>query len=159
MMSNDETTAEAPDAEHANATPSAVEPEASSDDGGARATMPAWKIAIFALLAFAGGGLLAGLGVLFLSGDENAVYATQNRPGGKTPHVDALVTKATGSKFELRTRGGKRVTMYIRKPDRPYLDVLHAQSHAALGQPVRVYYRTEDGKKYAIYLEDSAVLF
>ena len=115
-----------------------------------------WAGVVLVLAAIGAVGVL-----LFLPARNDAsktVYA--DKPPPKTaPHVDGLVIKATPQKFELMTRRNERRVMAIRPADRPYLDVQHAQSHAALGQPVRVFYRKVDGKTVAVFLEDSPLIF
>lgn len=75
-------------------------------------------------------------------------------------YLDGLVVKATDDGFDLLTLPDRRqVFIPIRKPDRPFIDVQHAQTHASLGQPVRVFllpYKEED---VLVYMEDSAVAY
>jgi hypothetical protein len=111
------------------------------------------------------GLLLGGVGTLLAvggfggGGDEDVRAYQQRPPEGKFETVDALVISAKASSMVLQPRTGKRQTLGIREPDRPLIDVQHAQSHAALGQPVRVYWDTIDGERVIIYLEDSPEIF
>lgn len=127
-------------------------------------TSRSWLTVLLVVVAVVGAAGLGSLAVLVLtSGDKGVssteVWATTNTPKKGTPYLDALVVDATQSSFRLQTRDKKTHKLYLRKPDAPYLQIEHAQSHAALGQPVRVYYRTVDDKRYAIWLEDAPVIF
>jgi hypothetical protein len=81
------------------------------------------------------------------------------RPPKGAPYVDGLVISAKVGSFLLQTQQGQRMQLPIRVPDRPYLDVQHAKSHAALGQPVRITTKRVHGKNYAVCLEDSPLIF
>lgn len=107
--------------------------------------------AIGTLLAFGGFGVVVG-------GDD--VRALQQRPAkGEYEYFDALVIEANDDSMVLQERTGRRQTIVIREADRPLIDVQHAQSHAALGQPVRVYWDEIDGERSIVYLEDSPEIF
>ena len=76
--------------------------------------------------------------------------------------TDGLVEKAKDGEFTLRViEGGQigtSIKLFVREPDRAYLDVQHAQTHAALGQPVRVYTKRHEGREIVIYMVDSPLL-
>jgi hypothetical protein len=113
---------------------------------------------VIAVLAVAGGLLVGGTVALLLAPGKSdpkvPVFADAPAPRS-WPHVNGLVVSATGTKFVLREPGGTVRKLAVRTADRPWLDVQHAQSHAAVGQPVNVYYCRYDGKVVAIYLEDA----
>lgn len=69
-------------------------------------------------------------------------------------HVDGLVQDATATGFDLITMDGEKESFAVRPADRPYIDVQHAQSHASLGQPIRVYLEKIDGEEVIVYLAD-----
>lgn len=77
-------------------------------------------------------------------------------------YTDGLVEKAEGGEFSIRSieggRIGKTLDLFVREPDRAYIDVQHAQTHAALGQPVRVFTKLHEGREIVIYMEDSPLL-
>lgn len=88
------------------------------------------------------------------------VLAYRNeRPPKSVKFVDGLVIETTPTNFLLLTKKRARVTLDIRTPDRPYIDIQHAQTHAALGQPVRVYHRPYRGDEVVVYMEDSPLIF
>jgi hypothetical protein len=76
--------------------------------------------------------------------------------------LDGLVQKTTGGGFTMQVieggETGKTVKLHVREPDKPYIDIAHAQTHAALGQPIRVYIEPIDGKDSVIYMEDAPLL-
>lgn len=76
--------------------------------------------------------------------------------------TDGLVEKAEGGDFTIRSieggRLGKTLKLFVREPDRAYIDVQHAQTHAALGQPVRVFTKPYEGREIVVYMEDSPLL-
>lgn len=84
-------------------------------------------------------------------------------PPKKAPYIDGLVQRTSSSTMTIQPmrgpRAGATVKLYVRKPDRPWIDIQHAQSHAALGQPIRVYTRRVGKQDVVIYLVDSPVLF
>lgn len=94
-------------------------------------------------------------------GDDHA------RPAGCPPEgarqIDGLVEETDVGGFTLREiidgqRLGDVVELHVREPDRPYIDVAHAQTHAALGQPIRVYVLEVDGRESVVYMEDAPLL-
>lgn len=93
--------------------------------------------------------------------DRDNMSESKCPPKG-APYVDGIVQKATSGKFTLQPidggQMGKSRELFVRAPDRPYIDVAHAQTHAALGQPVRVYTKRIGGKEAVIYMVDSPVL-
>lgn len=127
------------------------------DNGGAG---PSRTPIVLAVVAVIGGLAVLGMGYLLLFGgsDEPEVLAYRNRPPKGTPYYDGLVTNASATRFEIKTRTASK-TLTVRPEDEPFLDVAHAQQHSALGQPLRVYYRSVDDRKVVIYMEDSPVVF
>lgn len=122
---------------------------------------PRWLLRIgIALLLLAAAAIGAGtVWLLTSSSTRNDVMAYTNRPPESVKHVDGLVVKASKSSFELRLKDGTPERFAVRPPDRPYIDVQHAQTHAALGQPVRVYWERIEGKRCVVFMEDSPIIF
>lgn len=94
---------------------------------------------------------------------DRAHMSESKCPPAGTPYIEGLVGKSQDGVFTMRVLSsggtyGKSKTLYVRKPDRQYIDVAHAQTHAALGQPVRVYFKKVDGKDAVIYMEDAPLL-
>lgn len=93
---------------------------------------------------------------------EGAKKSGDTCPPKGAPYTDGLVQKSEGGSFTLRPiQGGsigKDLKLTVREPDRAYVDVQHAQTHAALGQPVRVYTKKHEGQEVVIYMEDSPLL-
>jgi hypothetical protein len=155
-----------------------IEPQPGEGDGGGKG----WKIAagIAVLAALVALGALASL--LFLGdsndgeskgGDVRACVPshdftkTSTDKGDVCPpkdakQMDGLVQKTKAGSFTIQVIDGKKlgkvVKLYVREPDRPYIDVQHAQTHAALGQPIRVYTKQIDGKESVVYMEDAPLL-
>ena len=73
-----------------------------------------------------------------------------------------VVDKTSEGGFTMREirdgRLGDTITLYVREPDRPYIDIAHAQTHAALGQPIRVYTQEIEGRRSVVYMEDAPLL-
>ncbi|MCW2960946.1 MAG: hypothetical protein JWM25_1425 [Thermoleophilia bacterium] len=80
-------------------------------------------------------------------------------PPKGAPSVDGLVQEATDTGFDLVTIDGDKRSYPVRPADRPYIDIQHAQSHAALGQPVTIYTKRVDGDDVIIYMTDSTLDF
>jgi hypothetical protein len=82
-------------------------------------------------------------------------------PKGSTK-TDGLVEKTSSGGFSMRViRDGRledTITLHVREPDRPYIDIAHAQTHAALGQPIRVYTQEIEGRESVVYMEDAPLL-
>ena len=138
-----------------------------------------WRIAaIVAVLAAATS--LGVLGSLLLGGEsggpggdvlacipsrdftEGAKKSGDTCPPKGAPYTDGLVQKSESGSFTLQPirQGslGKELKLTVREPDRAYIDVAHAQTHAALGQPVRVYTKKHEGQEVVIYMVDSPLL-
>lgn len=85
-----------------------------------------------------------------------------NCPPKGAKRIDGLVQKTTDGGFTMRAiRKGRlsdTVKLHVREPDRPYIDIAHAQTHAALGQPIRVYTLSIDGRDSVVYMEDAPLL-
>ena len=138
----------------------------------------AWKAAagIAVVCALAAAGVLAWL--LFAGSDGPAddvracvktahdfaktTTAAETCPPAGAKQMDGLVEKTTSGGFSIRLIEGGRMTrsikLHVREPDRAYIDVAHAQTHAALGQPVRVYTEKIDGVESVVYMEDAPLL-
>ena len=108
-----------------------------------------------------GGLAIVAVAVLLLlpGGSSNNVEAYRNTPPRSVKYIDGLVITATGSTFVLQTQDHEHATLFVRQPDRPYIDVQHAQTHASLGQPVRVFWKTIDKRRTVVYLADSPLIF
>lgn len=78
-------------------------------------------------------------------------------PAGATITI-GLVEKSTDGGFTIRMIERGRLTdsveLFVRAADRQYIDVAHAQTHASLGQPVRVYTREIEGRESVVYMDD-----
>ncbi|MBC7644195.1 MAG: hypothetical protein H7123_03645 [Thermoleophilia bacterium] len=134
--------------------------EASPAGGGRRRGSRRKRIALALLGTVIGLALAVVAAVLVLPGGSGSdVKAYRNTPPKSVKYVDGLVIKATGSTFMLLTQDRRRVTLYVRPPDRPYIDVQHAQTHASLGQPVRVFWKTIDKRRSVVYMADSPLIF
>ena len=76
--------------------------------------------------------------------------------------MDGLVQKTNEGGFTIRRiEGGslgEEVELHVRKADRPYIDIAHAQTHAALGQPIRVYLEEIEGEDAVVYMEDAPLV-
>ncbi len=85
-----------------------------------------------------------------------------NCPPKGSKQADGLVEKTSKGGFTMREiRDGRledTITLYVREPDRPYIDIAHAQTHAALGQPIRVYTKEIEGRQSVVYMEDAPLL-
>ncbi len=85
-----------------------------------------------------------------------------NCPPKGSKQSDGLVEKTNSGGFTMREivdgRLGNSVTLHVREPDRPYIDIAHAQTHAALGQPIRVYTLEIEGRESVVYMEDAPLL-
>lgn len=96
------------------------------------------------------------------SGKDGGHTKPANCPPKGSVKTDGLVEKTDEGGFTLRSiRDGKladTVKLHVREPDRPYIDIAHAQTHAALGQPIRVYTLDVDGRESVVYMEDAPLL-
>jgi hypothetical protein len=94
------------------------------------------------------------------SGKHDAKPA--NCPPKGSKQTDGLVEKTSKGGFTMREIQDGRledtITLYVREPDRPYIDIAHAQTHAALGQPIRVYTKEIEGRESVVYMEDAPLL-
>jgi len=136
-----------------------------------------WKVAagISVVLALAAVGVLGSL-LLFSDSEQDgdvraclpdrdftddAATGDECPPKGATM-TDGLVKKTTDGGFTMQAiRKGKladTIELHVRKPDRQYIDIAHAQTHAALGQPVRVYTMPIDGRASVVFMEDTPLL-
>jgi hypothetical protein len=83
-------------------------------------------------------------------------------PPKGSKQTDGLVQKTNEGGFTMREirdgRLGDTITLHVREPDRPYIDIAHAQTHAALGQPIRVYTKEIEGRRSVVYMEDAPLL-
>ena len=82
-------------------------------------------------------------------------------PKGAT-RLDGMVTKTDEGGFTIQViedgQLGEQRRLHVREPDRPYIDIAHAQTHAALGQPIRVYLQEVDGRESVVYMEDAPLI-
>lgn len=94
--------------------------------------------------------------------DADKHAAPKNCPPKGSKQVDGLVEKTSEGGFTMREivdgRVEDTITLYVREPDRPYIDIAHAQTHAALGQPIRVYTLDIEGRESVVYMEDAPLL-
>lgn len=94
--------------------------------------------------------------------DGKVHAAPKNCPPKGSTKADGLVEKTNEGGFTMREirdgRLGDTITLYVREPDRPYIDIAHAQTHAALGQPIRVYTMEIEGRTTVVYMEDAPLL-
>ncbi|MCB0880354.1 MAG: hypothetical protein KDC46_15385 [Thermoleophilia bacterium] len=168
------------DDDHARAN----SPTGDGGSGGGRGWKVAAGVAVVAAFASIGvlGALLLGGGSSTAVGSdvraciidpasrdftkEGKARAQHTRPKDCPPagakQQDGLVQKTDSGGFTMREivdgKLGKTVTLHVREPDRPYIDIAHAQTHAALGQPIRVYTLPIDGKDSVVYMEDAPLL-
>ncbi len=96
------------------------------------------------------------------SGKDEGHATPANCPPEGSTKTDGLVQKTNAGGFTMREiRDGRladTVTLHVREPDRPYIDIAHAQTHAALGQPIRVWTQEIDGQESVVYMEDAPLL-
>jgi hypothetical protein len=96
--------------------------------------------------------------------DGSGAHPTgRNCPPADAKRTDGLVTRTDDGGFTIRrivdgTLDEGTVELHVRAPDRPYIDIAHAQTHAALGQPIRVYTERIDGRDSVVYMEDAPLL-
>lgn len=107
-----------------------------------------------------------GVGAFLLTSPQPAkrngakVMAYRNeRPPASVKYVDGLVVTSLSREIRLMMKDRHERVIHVRAPDKPYIDIQHAQTHAALGQPVRLYYKRVGGKDCAVFMEDSPVAF
>lgn len=171
------------DDEPAPAVDTSASPTASDDAAGSGR---GWKIAAIAAvvaalasigvlgaLLFTGGSSKVGDDVraciidpasrdFTAKGKESGHAKPANCPPKGSIKTDGLVDKTSKGGFSLRRieagKLGEKVTLHVREPDRPYIDIAHAQTHAALGQPIRVYTLEIDGRQSVVYMEDAPLL-
>ena len=93
------------------------------------------------------------------SGSGGAHAVTEKCPPKGAPHIDGLVQEATDTGFDLITVDRERKSFVVREADRPYIDIQHAQTHAASGQPVRIFTKEVDGEDVIVYMVDSPLRF
>ena len=163
-------------------------PSASSDapDAGRSSSNRGWRIAagvavvaalgslgVLGWLLFAGSSSEPGSDVRaciidpasrdFTKSGEDEGHATPaNCPPKGSVKLDGLVEKTTNGGFTMREivdgRLADTISLHVRAPDRPYIDLAHAQTHAALGQPIRVHTLEVDGREAVVYMEDAPLL-
>lgn len=157
--------------------------EVGTDEAAAGETAPRsnkrWKVAAVVAVIAAAVSLGVLMSLLFaggsgVGGDVLACVPSRDYNKDSDPNAgdtcppkgakstDGLVEKAEGGDFTIRSieggRLGKTLKLFVREPDRAYIDVQHAQTHAALGQPVRVFTKPYKGREIVIYMEDSPLL-
>jgi hypothetical protein len=119
--------------------PESPEPELSSKVIGlvvGAVVLAAVIVGVVAYLIFAGGG-----------SDSSPSLANAK-------YKDGQLMTVTNKKLVLFT-GAKQMDFKIRPDDARNINIAHAQSHANIGTPTRVYYEKKSGTLYAIGLEDA----
>jgi hypothetical protein len=95
-------------------------------------------------------------------GEERKHARPANCPPEGAEQFDGLVEKTDEGGFTIRQivdgRLEDSIELHVREPDRPYIDIAHAQTHAALGQPIRVYTLEIEGRESVVYMEDAPLL-
>lgn len=94
-----------------------------------------------------------------VSNRDFTATAKHNCPPKGATRVDGLIEHANTTEIDVVTIDGKRFTYVVRPPDVPYLDIPHAQQHAALGQPTTIYTKRYHGDTVVIYMKDSDLNF
>lgn len=150
MSEHDEFSSESP---YAQATESQPPPGGDSDTSAGAAkqlstkavalvvvcvTLAAIAIGVVAWMVFAGG-----------SSDGGRRYGPPN-----DRYVDGQLMTVSNSKIILFA-GARQINFKIRSSDAKSIDISHAQLHANVGIPTRVYYISKDGAKYATWLDDA----
>lgn len=83
-------------------------------------------------------------------------------PPRDATRLDGMVTRTDEGGFTIQViedgQLGESKELHVRPPDRPYIDIAHAQTHAALGQPIRVYLQEVDGRESVVYMEDAPLV-
>jgi hypothetical protein len=101
--------------------------------------------AVIALLLVATGGVL-----LATSGGSD----DPGRAGG-LPTMDGVLAAVDTEKLVLTpSGGGSPQTFDVRPIDARRLDLLHLQQHMTQQLPSRVHYLEEDGRRYAVRVDD-----
>lgn len=180
MSDDDDTQRDEPADEAPASEPVVAQPAPDERTGSGRGWRIAAAIAVLAALAAAGTlGFLLFAGGSTDPGDEvraciidpaSRDFTESGKDDVKPPNCppkgsrqqDGLVEKTSEGGFSMREitdgRLGDTITLYVREPDRPYIDIAHAQTHAALGQPIRVYTKEIEGKRSVVYMEDAPLL-
>ncbi len=117
-------------------------------------------IVLGAIVAFVGIGafLLTSAPPTKKHGPKVMAYRNE-RPPASVKYVDGLVINSLSREIRLMLKDRSERVIHVRAPDKPYIDIQHAQTHAALGQPVRLYYKRVGGTDCAVFMEDSPVAF
>jgi hypothetical protein len=150
-----------------------IDGEAGDGERRAGGSRRLWKwLAAIAVIAAAGS--VGVLGWLLLNPGQTKVASnvmacipnhdfTKNAkhtcPPSDAQHVDGLVENVTDTTLDVVTIDGKRYSYEVRPADLPYLDIPHAQQHAALGQPMTVYTKKAGGDTVIVYMRDSTINF
>lgn len=96
------------------------------------------------------------------SGSKDGHDKPADCPPKGAKQADGLVEQTNEGGFTMREirngSVGETISLYVREPDRPYIDIAHAQTHAALGQPIRVYTLEIEGREAVVYMEDAPLL-
>jgi len=150
------------------------EPELTPEERSrARRTKRLWigaaSVAVLAALLAVGvlASILLGAGDTKVASDVMACISTRdftdgaknNCPPKGAKRVDGLIESATNSRIDVVTIDNQRLTYVVRPPDVPYLDIPHAQQHAALGQPTTIYSKRLNGDAVIVYMKDSTLNF
>ncbi|MBC7461196.1 MAG: hypothetical protein H7287_07530 [Thermoleophilia bacterium] len=130
--------------------------------GAAAAAVLAAALAVGVLVS-----LLFGPGTTKVASDVLACVSTRdftqgakhNCPPKGAARVDGLIETASTTQIDVVTTDGRRFTYVVRPADAPYLDIPHAQQHAALGQPTTIFTRRYKGATVVVYMKDSDLNF
>lgn len=126
------------------------------------------SVGVLGSLLLAGGGDSEGPGEDVMACVPSRDFTDESEDAGDecppegAERIDGLVQKTSEGGFTIRRleggNVGETVELHVREPDRPYINIAHAQTHAALGQPIRVYLEDVDGRKAVVYMEDAPLL-
>jgi hypothetical protein len=165
---------ETPEPNAAPTSGSAPSPSHEADHGPAQTPVTVQERGtprrLLMILAAIGALLMVGIGAFIVTSvvmDRSDAQRNAQRvlayvdklPPASVPYVDGLVLAAEDDFFLLMLRNRTERRFCVRPPDSPHIDIQHAQTHAAFGQPVRIYYKRVSGKDCVVFMEDSPVAF
>lgn len=102
--------------------------------------------------------LAAGLFALFggSSGEPDRPASAEG-----LPFVDGTLKVVEQNALEMTAfqpvDGETELTFVIAPEDQPNFDIAHLQSHSSVAIPTRIFYREENGTRYAVYKQDAPV--
>jgi hypothetical protein len=90
-------------------------------------------------------------------GTENVLTKVQKAPNPLAAFsaTEGVVLKADKNSIELRMPDGSSLSFAVSPQDAAKMDVKHLGEHAVNGSPVRVFFESKDGTKYAKGYEDA----